>query len=42
MRENYNILNVEEIDFDIDNPRIKMTLMHLGRMCVDWKERSKG
>ena len=30
MRENYDTLNVEEIDFDIDNPRIKMALEKYG------------
>ncbi len=30
MRENYDILNVEEIDFDTDNPRIKMALEKYG------------
>ena len=30
MRENYQIVNVEEIDFDIDNPRIKMALEKYG------------
>lgn len=30
MKENYQIVNVEEIDFDIDNPRIKMALEKYG------------
>ena len=30
MRENYQIVNVEEIDFDRDNPRIKMALEKYG------------
>ena len=30
MRENYQIVNVEEIDFDSDNPRIKMALEKYG------------
>lgn len=30
MKENYQIVNVEEIDFDINNPRIKMALEKYG------------
>ncbi|MCY3827079.1 MAG: hypothetical protein OXG10_06850 [Candidatus Dadabacteria bacterium] len=30
MKESYDTLNVEEIDFDIDNPRIKMALEKYG------------
>ena len=30
MRENYQIVNVEEIDFDSDNPRIKIALEKYG------------